>query len=158
MLTCSLQLRFTRRNSQFFKITLNSPFFITVYCIKTISFGLQTHEFSVPCYWILFCSIGIFIHISKKFDVSMPKPLHTLFNLAISTNTFHIYTKITHTCSIHKPGSSNVISHWTPVSLFPNFVNGFKTLFCNIIYSSVKPFVSSYQHSFIKNQFTVSTV
>lgn len=82
------------------------------------------------------------------------KSLHILFNSAISTNIFRICLKKVRVCSIRKAGSSNVLN-CRPIS-FPNFSRVFEIILHNETYSSVKQFISSSQHGFMKIRFAPS--
>ena len=94
----------------------------------------------------------------KDCGLLLTKPLHTLSNTAISTCTFLLCWKKTHTCPIHKSGAVEDILNYRPIFLLLNRAEVFEIPFFDTICPIVTPIISPYQHEFMQNQSTPSNL
>lgn len=86
------------------------------------------------------------------------EPLCSIFNLAVRTSTFPTCWKISRITPVFKKGDKGDIYNYRPISILPNCAKVFEQLLYERLYHSVKPYLSIYQHGFIRGRSTASNL
>ena len=95
--------------------------------------------------------------ILKDCAYVLVKPLHYLFNLILRTSSFPEKWKKATVTPIFKKGDPSMIQNYRPICLLCNFVKIFESILYVRIYSSIKSYLTTFQHGFLeKNQLSLT--
>ncbi|KAJ3649997.1 hypothetical protein Zmor_021710 [Zophobas morio] len=85
-------------------------------------------------------------------------PLSIIINLALKTNTYPERWKIARVIPIFKKGSSQLLNNYRPISILSNFSKVMEQVLYKQIYYNVRPYISPYQHGFVKGRSTITNL
>nr|CAI5870437.1 unnamed protein product [Callosobruchus analis] len=86
------------------------------------------------------------------------KPLLSIFNLSVTTNTFPDTWKLSRVCPVFKSGNRSIIENYRPISILCNFAKVFEVILYNRIYSVIHRSLSPFQHGFLAGRSTVTNL
>ena len=78
--------------------------------------------------------------------------------MALKTNTYPERWKIARVIPIFKKGSSQLLNNYRPISILSNFSKVMEQVLYKPIYYSVRPYISPYQHGFVKGRSTITNL
>ena len=89
---------------------------------------------------------------------ALAKPLSTIINLAIRTNTFPNRWKIARVTPVHKKGNKSRVENYRPISILSNFSKIFEQVIYSSLYHNTKQHLSQDQHGFMVGRSTVTNL
>lgn len=88
----------------------------------------------------------------KVCSVGLAPPLHRIFNLSLSTESFPTRWKKSYVKPIFKSGSRSDVRNYRGVAILPTFGKLFESIVCHLISDRMSTFISSVQHGFMKGR------
>ncbi|XP_063913193.1 uncharacterized protein LOC135129854 [Zophobas morio] len=82
----------------------------------------------------------------------LSKPLLHIFNIMLKSSTFP------NICPVLKKGDPSQVTNYRPISILCNFSKVFESILYARIYTSVKNYISEYQHGFMQGKSTITNL